>query len=286
MATFDGKAPLGRRAVLVGGAALLAGCATSGAGGPGTGAGGGQFVRREGTRFTIGGETYRFAGANMWYAAYLGADAPYGNRDRLRRELDRLRDLGVTNIRILASSETSPLRGAISPSFRDTSTAYSETLLGGLDYALAEMARRGMRAVLYLTNFWEWSGGMMTYLSWTNGGRYLNMNDPAHPWPEFPDMTSGFYANDQAVGLYHHYVGALVGRTNGITGRAYADDPTIMSWQLANEPRPGGGEAVGMRNMPAYQAWIAALFALPTASPPRGRGSLASCQDMIAGSSQ
>ena len=40
-------------------------------------------------------------------------------------------------------------------------------------------------AVIYLTNFWEWSGGMMTYLYWTNGGRYIDMNDPAHPWPEF-----------------------------------------------------------------------------------------------------
>ena len=35
------------------------------------------------------------------------------------------------------------------------------------------MGRRGMTAVIYLTNFWEWSGGMMTYLYWTNGGRYM-----------------------------------------------------------------------------------------------------------------
>ena len=125
MATWDGKAPIGRRSVILGGAALVAGCATGGVG-SGSGGAGGQFVRREGTRFTIGGATYRFAGANMWYAAYLGADAPYGNRDRLRRELDRLRDLGVTNIRVLASSEQSPLRGAISPSFRDSGTTYSE----------------------------------------------------------------------------------------------------------------------------------------------------------------
>ncbi len=47
-----------------------------------------------------------------------------------------------------------------------------------------------MRAVLYLTNFWEWSGGMMTYLSWINGGNYINMNDPAHPWPEFQQLRN------------------------------------------------------------------------------------------------
>jgi len=40
------------------------------------------FVRREGTRLMLGGKPYRFAGANLWYAAWLGADAPYGDRER------------------------------------------------------------------------------------------------------------------------------------------------------------------------------------------------------------
>jgi mannan endo-1,4-beta-mannosidase len=97
---------------------------------------------------------------------------------------------------------------------------------------------------------------MMTYLYWTNGGRYIDMNDPAHPWPEFPDMVSQFYSSDAAVALYHDYVRAVVGRTNSITGVRYADDPTIMSWQLANEPRPGGSDAVAMQQLPAYLAWI------------------------------
>ena len=47
----------------------------------------------------------RLAGTNMWYAAYLGVDAPFGNRARLKRELDRLVALGIDNVRILGSSE-------------------------------------------------------------------------------------------------------------------------------------------------------------------------------------
>ncbi len=54
----------------------------------------------------------------MWYAAYLGADAPFGNRDRLRRELDGLGALGIDNLRILGSSELSPLKNSITPAFR------------------------------------------------------------------------------------------------------------------------------------------------------------------------
>lgn len=192
----------------------------------------------------------------MWHAAYLGADAPYGNRARLRRELDTLSALGIDNLRILGSSELSPLKGSISPAFRTQSADYNETLLRGLDFALAEMGRRSMRAVIYLTNFWEWSGGMMTYLYWVNGGRFINMNDPAHPWPEFADFVSAFYSNEAAVRMYHDYVRALVTRRNSVTGVRYVDDPAIMSWQLANEPRPGGSDAVGNRQLPAYLAWI------------------------------
>src|SRR5205085_2556414 len=139
----------------------------------------------------------------------------------LTKELDALAAMGVTNLRIAASAELSPLKNSARPTFRDQSRNYSETLLKGLDRALAEMGRRNIRGVLYLTNFWEWSGGMMTYHYWTNGGRYIDMNDPAHPWPEFPDMVSNFYASPEAVAMYHDYVRAVVTRTNSITGVPY-----------------------------------------------------------------
>lgn len=214
------------------------------------------YVRTSGTRFVAHNKPYRVAGTNMWYAAYLGAAAPTGNLDRLNRELDRLHALGINNMRILGSSEFSPLKNSVRPSFRNRTAQFNEKLLVGLDHTLAEIGRRGMTAVIYLTNFWEWSGGMMTYLYWTNGGRYINMNDPAHPWPEFPDMSSQFYGHAAAVRMFDDYVRAVVGRTNTVTGRAYRDDPAIMSWQLANEPRPGGSTEAGHRHMKAYLAWI------------------------------
>jgi mannan endo-1,4-beta-mannosidase len=212
------------------------------------------FVRRQGTRLMVGDRPYRFVGANMWYAAYLGADTAYGNRARLRRELDALAAIGVTNLRILASAEEGPLRNSIKPGFRTAGADYNQTLLAGLDFALAEMAARNMRAVLYLTNFWEWSGGMMTYLSYVNGGQYLNMNDQAHPWPAFPNFNAQFYRSAPANALYRDWIRAVVSRTNGVTGRAYADDPTIMAWQLANEPRPAGDVAHAVLSQ--YLGWV------------------------------
>jgi mannan endo-1,4-beta-mannosidase len=241
---------LNRRDLLVGTSALLA---SSGSAGPKQR---GSFIRRAGTGFRLDDRPYRVAGTNMWYAAYLGADAPIGNRDRLKRDLDRVAALGINNVRILGSSEFSPLKNSVRPTFRNRTRHFNETLLRGLDHALAEMGRREITAVIYLTNFWEWSGGMMTYLYWTNGGRYINMNDPAHPWPEFPDMSSEFYGHAAAVRMFDDYVRAVVERRDAVTGRLYRDDPAILSWQLANEPRPGGSDAAGRRHMKAYLAWI------------------------------
>src|SRR4029078_12081025 len=86
------------------------------------------FVRTSGVGFTRSGEPYRISGTNMLYAAYLGAGAPTGNRDRLARELDRLGALGINNVRILGSSELSPLKNSVRPTFRDSSAKFNQTL--------------------------------------------------------------------------------------------------------------------------------------------------------------
>ncbi|MFN3807736.1 glycoside hydrolase 5 family protein [Asticcacaulis sp.] len=222
----------------------------------------GDFVTVQGPHFKLKGETWRFVGANIWYGAYLGADAAFGDRKRLQKELDDLKALGVTNLRVLASSELSPLKNSLDPAFRTRDNGkYNEALLGGLDYLLVEMHKRGMKAVLYLTNFWEWSGGMMAYLYYTTG-HYINNGDPAHPWPEFADVSSRFYANEKAVAMYHDYVRFLLKRTNSLTKKPYRDDPTIMAWQLSNEPRPGGGPEIAAQHMPAYLAWISSTAKL------------------------
>ena len=215
------------------------------------------FVTVEDGRFALDGAPYCFVGANLWYGAYLGADTAYGDRARLERELDRLRAHGVTNLRVLGASEASPSRNALRTTFRGAGDDYDADLLAGLDYLLDALARRGMHAVIFLNNFWEWSGGMGAYLYWTNGGEFVDLGDPAHPWPAFPDFTAAFYESEAANALFRDYVRALVTRTNTVNGRRYAEDAAIMAWQLANEPRPGYRNELGFSRLPAYYRWIA-----------------------------
>ena len=65
-----------------------------------------QFIRVENGRF-VGGSANSgyFVGANFWYGALLATEGPGRDRDRLCRELDRLKASGIGNLRVLVGSE-------------------------------------------------------------------------------------------------------------------------------------------------------------------------------------
>ncbi len=65
----------------------------------------GSFIETRGNQFMLRGAPYYYMGANVWYGMHLGAEALPGDRARLVRELDKLHSLGVTNLRIMGSSE-------------------------------------------------------------------------------------------------------------------------------------------------------------------------------------
>lgn len=105
-------------------------------------------------------EPYYFIGTNFWYGPILGSTGQGGNRTRLCAELDSLKALGVNNLRILAGADAgSKHANTVKPYLQAKPGELNDTLLVGLDYMLAEMAKRDMVAVIYLTNSWDWSGG-------------------------------------------------------------------------------------------------------------------------------
>jgi len=66
-----------------------------------------------------------------------------------------------------------------------------------------------------------------------------------------------FYVDDTCKTLYKNYVSYFLNRTNTINGIKYKNDPTIMIWELTNEPRcktdPSGNTLqVWMEEMAAY----------------------------------
>jgi mannan endo-1,4-beta-mannosidase len=193
-----------------------------------------KFVTVSHGKFILAGQPYFFIGANFWEGMNLGVDGPSGNRSLLLQDLDELQTLGVTNLRVMASSEgpdTEPHR--IVPALMEAPGVYNLSVLDGLDYLLAEMGKRGMKAVMVLNNFWQWSGGMGQYVSW-------HEKSPI-PYPGsygiFMDYVSKFYTCEECQTWYQNHIEAMIEHFNPYTDLKYRDDPTIFSWELANEPR-------------------------------------------------
>ncbi len=195
-----------------------------------------DFVTVSNGEFMLDGHPYRYAGTNFWYGPILGSPGKGGDRERLKTELDSLKALGIDNLRILAGGEGSYSRPCqIEPSLQTSPGVYDPDLLEGLDYLLAELERRSMRAVIYLTNSWEWSGGFGTYLEWAGHGKAPLPSIDGYK--TYVGYVSEFMRDGKAKQMFADHVRFMVGRTNSLTGRPYSESPAIMSWQICNEPR-------------------------------------------------
>jgi len=212
-----------------------------------------EFVTVRGTELRLAGRSYHFVGANYWQAMNLASRGPGGDRHQLLRELDALKAHGITNLRIMAASEgpdTEPLR--IVPALLAAPGVYDADLLDGLDFALKALADRDMKAIMTLGNLWHWSGGLGQYVVWAGLARSIPY-PPPHPGGDFDAyqrFTVQFYGSARAVSYYLDHVTKIVTRVNRYTNTPYRDDPTIMAWELANEPRALG-------DVDGYLAWIA-----------------------------
>lgn len=209
-----------------------------------------DYVTVRDGEFYIGDSVYRYVGTNFWYGAILASEGRGGDRERLAKELDTLQSIGINNLRILVGGDGEEgLASHISPTLQKTPGVYNDTLLAGLDYLLDDLEKRGMKAVLYLNNAWEWSGGFSTYLEWAGAGKAIN---PATDgYPAYMEYASKFVLNDSAKNMAANHVKNIVSRVNSVTGKPYSESPAIMAWQIANEPR-----AFSPDNKEQFAEWI------------------------------
>jgi mannan endo-1,4-beta-mannosidase len=197
-----------------------------------------KFIKVENGQFIRDGKPYYYIGTNYWYGAILGSTGKGGNRQRLMEELDLMKANGIDNLRILAGAEGpdgEPRR--VSPALQLSPGVYNNELLEGLDFLLSEMAKRDMVAILFLNNAWEWSGGFSQYLAWSGKGHIPYPETDGHTWGEFMTFSGTFHQCTECKELFRNHIKYMLSRTNKITGVPYSEDPTIMTWELANEPR-------------------------------------------------
>ena len=143
---------------------------------------------------------------------------------------------------------------------------YNAAVLDAFDFLISEMGKRGMRATVVLGDEWQWSGGHVQYLRWAQKGALRGDVGACHPLQGVPDILNAswrsrgyedvpytgpglgdwgkwqalageFYSNAAAQKLWKAHVLFMTKHVSNYTGLAHRNEPTIMSWQLANEPR-------------------------------------------------
>ena len=208
------------------------------------------FVHVENGQFIRNGQPYYYVGTNFWYGAILGSTGQGGDRERLCKELDYLKSIGIDNLRVLVGADGE--RGIPSkadPTLQTAPGVYNDTIFDGLDYFMAELGKRDMLAVLYMNNSWEWTGGYSVYLEWAGEGRAPIPS--VDGWDAYRERVALYAKNDSAKAMFKRHVEHVVTRANRYTGIKYIDDPALMAWQIGNEPRPFGED-----NFPAFEEWV------------------------------
>lgn len=208
--------------------ALGAGAATDGSG---------AYVGVRHGSFYVKNMPYRYVGTNFWYGAILASNGEGGDYHRLVKELDAMKKIGIDNLRVLVGGDgANGVPSHIRPTLQKQAGVYNDTILAGLDRLLVEMEKRGMKAILYMNNAWEWSGGYGSYLEWAGAGK---APIPAvDGWQTYMKYVQQFVLNGRAKSMSIQHVKNIVGRVNTITGKPYSESRAIMAWEVANEPRP------------------------------------------------
>jgi mannan endo-1,4-beta-mannosidase len=193
---------------------------------------GSGFVTRHGSDLRLNGKTFTFAGSNNYYLMYKSrlmvddvlADARAAGFNVLRTW--GFLDIGNQD----GSNSVRGIQEGIYFQYWDPTTghpAYNDgpTGLEKLDHVLQSAAQHGIKLVIPLTNNWNDFGGIDQYVRW---------RDASYDGVSYHD---DFYRDPVIRGWYKDWISHVLNRVNTLTGVAYKDDPTVMAWELGNEPR-------------------------------------------------
>lgn len=179
--------------------------------------GGNGFITARGVHFVLNGSPYYANGFNAYWLMYAASDP--SQRPKVTAAFREASTHGLTVARTWAFSD-----GGYRP-LQYSPGSYNEQMFKGLDFVVAEARRYGIKLILSLANNYESFGGKKQYVNWARSqGQYLISDDD-------------FFRNPVVKGYYKNHVRTVLNRYNRFTGVAYKNDPTIMAWELMNEPR-------------------------------------------------
>lgn len=184
----------------------------------------------------LNGSPYYANGFNAYWLMYMASDP--SQRQFVSNVFREASSNGLSVARTWAFNDAGDRPLQSSPG------SYNEQTFRGLDFVVAEARKYGIKLILSLANNYESFGGKKQYVNWARSqGQYLSSDDD-------------FFSNPVVKGFYKNHIKTVLNRYNTINGVVYKNDPTIMAWELMNEPRctsdPSGK---------SVQAWITEMAA-------------------------
>ena len=174
----------------------------------------GEFfaTSREGDIF-LGKEIFSPRGVNSY-------DLAYREKEEIEKILSDLSRAGVDTVRFWMFGD------GFTDGFQPSAGMMNEERFKRVDFIIASAEKYNMRVIPTLVNNWDEYGGKKQYLKWTGK----------------PENKEGlFYTDKEINNLFKNYINTVVTRKNSITGRPYSEEPAILAWDIANEPRAING---------------------------------------------
>ncbi|KAF8951905.1 CEL4b mannanase [Flammula alnicola] len=194
------------------------------------------FVKTSGTAFALNGSKFTVVGENSYWVGLMGLSTA-----NMNQAFADIAAAGSTVVRTWGFNEVTSPSGTYYQSWSGSTPTVNTgaTGLGNFDNVVAAAKANGIRLIVALTNNWSDYGGMDVYVKQI-------LNSPNH------DL---FYTDTSVKTAYKNYINAFVGR--------YVNEPTIMAWELANEPRCTGstGTSTGTCTTTTVTAWIKEISA-------------------------
>jgi mannan endo-1,4-beta-mannosidase len=207
-----------------------------------------SFVEKSDSGLVVDGKLFYPFGVNCYYLQNLAA---YGDTDRVDEVFAEAKRLGVNTIRTWGFFDSSDSANAAVIQYAPGK--FNESGLRALDFVIAKAHEYSIRLIIPLVNNWDHYGGMNQYVEWYAGK--MNKHPEKISDEKLQQYVSGtgdrkyrkwvsetlthddFFTNLLIKSWYSDYVFKILTRINTHNGIRYRDDPTIMLWELANEPR-------------------------------------------------
>lgn len=193
-----------------------------------------SYVQTSGTHFVLNNHPFYFAGTNNYYFHYK-------SKKMVDAVFDDMKAMDLKVIRIWGFHDGTPQENSV---LQSRPGVYEESGFQKLDYAIYKAGQEGIKLVIPLVNNWDDFGGMNQYVKWFQAGSHDH-----------------FYTDPRIKTAYKNYVRYVLERTNTYSGVQYKDDPAIITWELANEPRaqsdPSGDILVNWAD--EMSAWIKSI---------------------------